>query len=532
MPWRGTGLAALFLTTLLATAAVTGHPELDVQRYSLNLTLAPENRSVSGRATIHVEAKGLSTLELELGQGLNVTSLVLNQVERSYTRKGRLIEVPLREPLDGEAEVQVSYSGRLLEGAGARRWSYMDDESAYATYESSWYPRVPGERARAEISIKAPQSWVVVSNGERMGSTWEVKTPETGYSFAAGRYSLARSYAAHTPVTCYLRSPDPGCPARLSRMLEFYSTTLTSFPYPKLDLVEVSRAMSGGHGDSSLILMSPEMLRSDEREEYLAHEVAHNWFGGLVAPEDTKWLAEGLASYAAILYLENQSTVLARNSLSAMREEYLETWRRGEDKAILAQSTEYDEVFHATVYSKGALILHMLRFMMGDEGFYNALRSYLARHAWGSASVGDFRRAAEEASGLELQRFFTFWLNSTGLPDLAVQWVRVEREGERYSVTARIVQVGDVISMPVEVTARGGDEEVDRKVWIRSREQEVRLSLGSEPTVFEIDREGWLLERSRENNRYIIRYPPNLEGVKLLLSTLSARLRALFNLKP
>ena len=113
-------------------------------------------------------------------------------------------------------------------------------------------------------------------------------------------------------------------------------------------------------------------------------------------------------------------------------------------------------LFRAIVYNKGAMVLHMLRGLVGDEAFFAGMRRFYTTWRFKKAGTDDFRRAMEEASGRDLTRFFEQWVIGDGLPQVTFGW-RVEERDGRSEAVVRLEQAGEVFQLPVTVTVEYED---------------------------------------------------------------------------
>jgi aminopeptidase N len=525
----------LLLLVLLMILPQTVAASVDALHYSINMKVMPEEKRVIGVTQITVNALQLESLVLELDEDLEINSTFIEGQSLDYSMDGKKIIIDFQEPLTGINKIRIEYEGTLDEVVEGHSWAYMDTESVYAVYESSWYPHVVDDRASALIGLQVPPGWASVSNGELVDYdeednvyVWEVETQEIGFSFAAGRYREMQDYQKHKPVSCFLITPKEGCATELKDGLTFFSFKLLSYPYPKLALTEVRGKLNGGHGDNSLIIMSSDIIDGPNFQEFLAHEAAHSWFGGMVTSSDSKWLTEGFATYAGILYLESKDRDLARIAMDEKRREYLGITENQDEIAILESVDEYDELFHATVYSKGAYVLHMLRYVVGDEVFSKTLQNYLEKYYGRSAGVEDFKEVAEATSGMELGWFFDEWLGSTSIPDFWIESPQVLRSNDAYQISAVLRQGEDRVKMPVDVFLITPKGEVKKRVWMNSTVTEFEFVSEADPILLEIDKEEWLLERNRLNNRHTLRYPLNSFGLRLFISNIILKFRAFF----
>jgi aminopeptidase N len=188
-------------------------------------------------------------------------------------------------------------------------------------------------------------------------------------------------------------------------------------------------------------------------EFFLAHELAHQWWGQAVGWRNyhEQWLSEGFAQYFAALYardargdrvFNDMLRQFRRWSLSESDEGpvYL-GYRLGHIKAR-------PRVFRALVYNKGAAVLHMLRRLVGDETFFSAIRRFYTEQKFQKAGTDDLRRAFEAEAGRPLDRFFDRWIYGAEIP--RVRYARTISPG---AVAVRFEQQGELVfDIPVTVT--------------------------------------------------------------------------------
>ena len=141
--------------------------------------------------------------------------------------------------------------------------------------------------------------------------------------------------------------------------------------------------------------------------------LAHHWFGDIVSLKRWQdlWLKEGLATYAEWLWqTRNQDMAVLTGLVNEQRKEYLNDAKIGEPLAA--------ELYDWEVYLGGAQVFHALRLQVGEEAFFNILRTYHERYRYGNAGTDDFIALAEEISEQELSPFFDSWLMQTELSEL------------------------------------------------------------------------------------------------------------------
>jgi len=283
---------------------------------------------------------------------------------------------------------------------------------------------------------------------------------------------------------------------RAGDILRFYASLVGDCPYPTLTLALVERELPGGHSPAYLavvsqpILQTPYDWRGDPTsfpqfpEFFLAHEIAHQWWGQAVGWKNyhEQWLSEGLAQYFAALYAER---IRGKDVFDDIVRR-MQSWavkKSAEGPVYLGYRIGHvkrdPQLFRAVVYNKSAVVLHMLRRLVGDEAFFRGLRRFYQDWRFRNAGTDDLRRAFEAESHRSLLRFFEQWIYDSRLPRVKFS-SRTERDAAtgRSVIVLRFEQTGDIFDLPVTVTLDyAGRPPVDVVVPVTEAVTETRVPL-------------------------------------------------------
>jgi aminopeptidase N len=276
---------------------------------------------------------------------------------------------------------------------------------------------------------------------------------------------------------------------RAADIAMFYESLLGDSPYASFTVALIESDLPGGHSPAYFAALNQPLpttqlvWRNDPAafngfpEFFIAHEVAHQWWGQAVGWRNyhEQWLSESFAQYFAALYARHLRGDDAFNGvMRQMRRWGIEQSDQGPVYLgyRLGHIRNESRVFRALVYNKGAAVLHMLRGLLGDEAFFKGLRRYYRTMRFKKAGTEDFRAAMEAASGQPLGRFFERWIYGSTLPRLkfsyAVEGADVVLHVQQ--LTEDLFDVPLVVSLqyadhkPVEVVIPVTDRDAERRV--------------------------------------------------------------------
>jgi aminopeptidase N len=229
-------------------------------------------------------------------------------------------------------------------------------------------------------------------------------------------------------------------------------------------------------------------------DDILIHELAHHWWGDAVGPKSWKniWLNEGFSTYSEALYYEFKS------GKSALQSTMISNYR---DNFPGKLSSPGSFLFTSTVYNKGAWVMHMLRWEIGDSLFFNILRNYFEEYKYKNASTNDFQEICEKVSGKDLDKFFDQWINGEGEIELEYAW-ESEKKTDKYENSILLYQVQkeyDTYHFPLEVLIQMENGEKKNFLFeINSRETHIEIGTDEKVEFIIVDPDNHLLMSARE----------------------------------
>lgn len=505
------------------------------------------------RVEIEPKVDSLGRLKLKLNPELQILRIYDDERRELFYSRDRLRETLYiyflqPPPKDQPYAVEIYYRGKVVPlvqvadvvaGPQIHKWGGQYGQNIvflpphFETYLYSrrnlWYPApADDEYFQARMRISVPADYQCVSNGERVESglsggeageeaenpdmtayVFETKYPVKYLSFIVGKFTIAGE-DPDTPPLRHLYSSGvnfqrKGILEDARNILRFYEERFGSFPYEKLSIVRRLWITSGGHSPASFLVLnelpqiqdgsvlinvrSPVDL-SHWKEYFIAHEIAHQWWGQAVTWKTYRdqWLSEGLAQFAAALYLGEKhgpstfSTVLAKFS----------HWTKRHSKwgpITLGSRLAYHDpsAFQAIVYNKTSLVLNMLKDLVGEEVFYEGLRMFFSRYRYSAASTGDFIRVMEEVSGTDLKGFFKNWFYSYLLPEVKVSQSFSRAEEGGFILKLKLHQMKQVFVFPLWLEWTENGETIRRMVVVDEKNSAFTFHLKAKPKRIKIN---------------------------------------------
>ncbi|MCP4770623.1 MAG: DUF3458 domain-containing protein [Planctomycetes bacterium] len=510
--------------------------DFDVQHYKVTLAFDLEAKTFQGENQITVLALRdgwkkcqLHALDLKVSSVLDSDGNVL-----TFRQADGLLDIELAKAYDfgDKVEFTVAY-----QGSDPPRGLYFDEEAAdhpqmvstdsFPNNARRWIPcyDYPHDKVTQEMIVTAPIGNKILSNGRLVSSrdnegagitTWHWLQEESHATYlfmlAIGPFTVIEDAYGEIPVN-YWVYPDAAEDAqwifkKTPDMLDFYSE-LFDFPYPwaKYDQVTTPHVGGGAEATSATVLGQNVIhdLRAEQDfswEWIIAHEVAHHWWGDVVTLREWShtWLHESFATYSDYLYTDHErGSEEGAWDLKGKKEAYLqEALNRYARPIVFHRYEQPVDNFDSHTYPKGAAVLHMLRFVLGDDAFFAALSQFLNTHAFQVVDTHDFMNTVKDATGQNLDWFFEQFLFKPGHPvfDVSSSW-----DPDQGSLHLRIAQVQDtstgvpIYRIPVDIALVTKDGKQVERIWLDQQEHDFHYQLQERPLLVRFDEGNHLLKQ-------------------------------------
>jgi aminopeptidase N len=528
----------------------------DIIHTKLEVSFDWSKQYLFGKATIRIKPYFYPTSTLMLnarGMELKEVALLKNNEKKplTYNYVNDSITIQLDKIYKNTEEYTifidyVSKPNEIKKGGGSK--AITDDKGLYfinpdgkendkpqqiwtqgeTQANSVWFPTIdsPNERMTEEIFITVDKKYVTLSNGELKSSVnnanntrtdhWKMDLPHAPYlvMMAIGEFAIIKDKWRNKEVNYYVEKEyEPYARAIFGltpKMMEFFSNIL-GMPYQwnKYSQIVVRDYVSGAMENTTATLHTEALQRTSRElldkdyEEYISHELFHQWFGDLVTCES--WsnlpLNESFATYAEYLWIEHQYGLDAADYHSAIsRAGYFSEATRKQENLIRFYYNNQEDMFDAHSYNKGGQVLHMLRKYVGDDAFYASLKLYLETNKFNSVEIHNLRLAFEKITGEDLNWFFNQWFLSSGHPELVINTVY---NATTKKLSIHFKQTQDLTTTPLFKLPMYVDlyvnEKVDRKkITLTKVDETIEFDVLQKPDLVNVDAEKQLLAQKTE----------------------------------
>lgn len=517
----------LAFACLSASAQSTHGYPFRASNYEVEALLHPNDQTITVEARVVFIANEVSrNVLVELHQDLRIQSIKLTNGQAVNFERDEhapiLVNIGLPEVESPGKSVTLifQYGGPVSNEDDSPskgiRLASVDKTSAYLLQPARWFPltEYPSNRYTGTFKIVVPDTFAVVgtcrpdqptmmpaiTRGEPGQAAYMFHCDKAGPvgTFVAGQLQLSPQQSEGLSIPVYTPPAQASTAAAyassLTKVLSFYEESfgpVTDPPnQPNVTIAQMPDGSLPGFSAPGLVLISARNWSAKPNEELLAQTAAGQWWNNRVMPASLgdEWLSDGLASYASAMYAEQSE------GISGLHKE-LENFAVGslmfDDTIPISQSEhvdQYTERYQSIVVDKGAMVFHMLRSEMGDDAFTSLMQDFYKQHIGKTVTLAEFQKLAAAkvpppANGdppLNLNAFFSQWLNSTGVPEFKMDYI-VYRTPKGFKVVGKIRQDLDLFRMPVEVRVDTEGNPETRKILVTGTSTEFEVDTFGRP---------------------------------------------------
>ena len=535
-------LFPFLVLTLVANrpAAAAERTRLRVDDYRIDVELLPQTHKLTAHAVVKVTAlDNLSVATFQLNNGLRITKLT-DADNKPLAPERNTQDSTVRFALNSEIAKGASstftfeYEGTLesadespVEGL---KLAYVGPDTSYLLYSGLWFPiagygvnrftstinvtvpahmlvigsgkESPVAAAANPPAKKAPAPAAAIANSKTFSFVWD--KPSFPGTIIAGTFQEFKSDEAGLDLHVYFKADKQDLGTEYAstavKAFTYFITQYGVAPSPRLKIVELPDDTVPSAWAPEIAALSSRAITEKINYRLLANTIAHQWWGVSVSPasKDDWWISDGFARYSEARYVESAAG-------EAGLEEMIKDMSVGAlayDSVPLSSADKLDYFspeFQSLVTDKGAMILHMLRWVVGEPKFLKIMREFAAKYAGKSASTDDFRELSEKIAGEKLTWFYSQWMDSTSAPEFKAKYT-VYRLGNNkgFRIVGAIQQDLDLFRMPVNLRIDTDGRTEEKRIEVVGTDSPFSVETFGRPRRISIDPENRVLTNSKD----------------------------------
>ncbi len=544
---RALGSSVVFLLGLFLTVAAD-RPALAAEKtrlraddYQIDVELLPQTHKLTARATVKVTAlEDLNVVTFQLNNALRITKLT-DADNQPLTPERNTQDSTVRFSLNSGIAKNASttftfeYEGTLenaddspVEGL---KLAYVGPDTSYLLYSGLWFP-VAGygvNRFTATINVTVPAHMVVIGSGKEQSAaaanaisnsnpkkppatelassktftfTWD--KPSFPGTIVAGTFQEFKSDEAGVDLQVFFK-PDKQVlgaeyAATAVKAFTYFVTQYGNAPSTRLKIVELPDDTVPSAWAPEIAAISARAITEKTNYRLLANTIAHQWWGVSVSPasKDDWWIEDGFARYSEARYVESAAG-------AAGLEEMVKDMSVGAlayDSVPLSSAAKLDYFspeFQSLVTDKGAMILHMLRWVVGEKNYLKIMRDFATNYAGKSATTDDFRELSETVYGEKLTWFYSQWMDSTSAPEFKAKYTCYRLGNNKgFRVVGAITQDLDLFRMPVDLRIDTDGRTEEKRIEVVGTDSPFSVETFGRPRRISVDPEHRVLTNSAD----------------------------------
>ncbi len=492
----------------------------------------PAIRYISGKVTTYFKSKTelLNTIEFDLSDSLTVDSVFIGNNLASFIHQNNKIQVNLPESLllNQLDSVSIFYQGiPPTSGSGSFETSFHGTEFTPVLWTLSepygameWWPckqSLTDKIDSIDVIVTTPEQYKTASNGILVSETvntstrtmlWRHRFPIATYLVAIAvtnyeRYSdfLETENGDSIEILNYVYPEDledaKGKTPVTAEIMQLYQNLVGEYPFAAEKYGHAQFGWGGGMEHQTMSFMG------NFGYGLIAHELAHQWFGDYITLGSWQdiWLNEGFATYLTGLSYENIET----DWWPVWKQVYSDQVKQEPDGSVyVTDTTSVSRIFSSRLsYAKGGYLLHMLRWVIGDDAFFQGLKNYFSDPAVanGFARSEDVIKHFEQVADTSLTEFFNDWLYGEGYPVYSASFKPADEGKTMITLSQSTTHESvDFFEMPVPVRLynTGRTDSIDMRLNHTNNQQQFTVAANFHVAELVIDPDLWLISETQE----------------------------------
>ena len=515
-------LAAFAASSMLlhAQGARPSTGRMLVESYTIDAEINPKNQTLAANVQVRAipQDDNQTSAIFELNNALTLARVVDGEnrqipVSRSQQEPTVKLSFPYSMAKGKPITLSFTYDGKFTGQEESPIYGIklisLQEASSFLLYPARWFPVLDYSVGRftADIKVTVPAGYRVIGSGT---ATEEKKGDATTFKFQYAKPGFPGSIAIvqgePQPVSAsgittrlYLRSKKGMVQAygeEISKAIIYFTSLFGNPPQTNLTVIETEDGAPNGYSAPGILFFSPKGLGDAVAQNLVANQVSRQWWGNMVSAitRNHLWIDNGLARYSEILYKEQADG--PGSAETSMRDMYVEALTVENPPLIQsARLEDYSPEYWAATAGKGAAVIHMLRWVVGDDNFKAILAKLPQQFAYKSVHTEDFRKIAEAISGQDLRSFFIQWIESTGAPEFKLEYT-VFRTKTGFRIMGKVNQDLDTFRMPVDVRIETEGNPEEKRIEVVGTSSEFVIETFGKPKNITIDPLGRVLRFS------------------------------------
>ncbi len=523
--------------------------EYDAIHYKISLNVDLDKKSLTGENEITITPLNDGLKKCVLDAEYLVVGSVVNSDKKAlaFEQKDNQVFIDLNKSYSHTDTIRFTVKYKLdKENLGLRFFDEtptnpkMASSDCFPNKAHHWIPcyDYPNDKVTMEMIVTVDDKYKVLSNGKLLEVTrnqqpatsnqqpgtsnqqpatrtwhWSQDLPHSTYliSLSIGDFEVIKDSLGSLPINYwvyhYHAEDAKRSFSKTPRMIEFFNKLYDyEYPWAKYDQV-ISPYMGGGAEATSATLLGEGAVTDKNAEQdfsyerVIAHEIAHQWWGDLITLRSWEhtWLNESFGTYSDYLYTRSEyGEDAGAYDLLGKKNQYLnEARNRYVRPIVFNRYNDPGDNFDSHTYPKGATVLHLLRYILGDDTFFRVLSKFLHDNEFKPVDTHDFMKTVKEVSGKNMDWFFDQYIFSPGhlVVEVTKSW-----DPSRKVLKINVLQKQDslpgapVYTVPVNLGFSFADKKVVKEVWLKKKVESLEFEFATEPLLVRFDDGNYLLK--------------------------------------